>query len=88
VALSTGKTRTARQALLDELIATLPVLAYDLGVAEDHARLLVSVREHGRPRGAHDLLIAATARSSRRTVLTADPTAFDDLPGVDIRTYR
>jgi tRNA(fMet)-specific endonuclease VapC len=39
----------------------------------------------GRPRGAHDLLIAATARIRTRTIVTADTTGFDDLPGVSLR---
>ena len=42
----------------------------------------------GRPRGAHDLIIAATARVTSRTVITADPSGFDGLPGVSIATYR
>ena len=52
------------------------------------AELLAVVRTQGRPRGAHDLLIAATARSTGRTVLTADTTAFADLPGVEVRSHR
>ena len=52
-----------------------------------HARLLGHVRRIGRPRGAHDLIIAATATATGRTVLTADASAaFGDLPGVDVLT--
>jgi predicted nucleic acid-binding protein len=36
----------------------------------------------------HDLIIAATARATRRTVITADPGAFADLPGVSWRSHR
>lgn len=47
--------------------------------------LLVAVRKAGRQRGAHDLIIAATALSTGRTVVTSDRQGFDDLPGVDVR---
>ena len=66
----------------------LPAQFDDLVVAEAHAELLAEVRSQGRPRGAHDLIIAATARASGRTVLSADGTAFSDLPGVEVRSHR
>ncbi len=80
--------RAARAAFVDDLLATVGVIDYDLGVAEAHAVLLVEVRAQDRPGGAHDLIIAATARQSGRVVVTADATAFADLPAVEIRPYR
>ncbi|HEY2812535.1 MAG TPA: PIN domain-containing protein [Acidimicrobiales bacterium] len=88
VALSRGKARTTRQAFVDDVLAAVPVVSYDLDVAAEHAELLVAVRKQGRPRGAHDLMIAATARATQRTVLTADSTAFADLPDVLFRSHR
>lgn len=44
--------------------------------------LLAHARRTGRPRGAHDLQIAATAAATGRLVLTTDRRAFDGLPGV------
>lgn len=84
--LATRRRRTARGAYVDDIIATIPVLAYDAEVAEAHAELLVVVRSQGKPRGAHDLIIAATARAFDRVVVSADLTAFRDLPGVEIRS--
>src|SRR5439155_27154002 len=55
--------------LHDALPISVPVLDYDLEVAAAHAELLAEVRRQGRPRGAHDLVIAATARASGRTVV-------------------
>jgi predicted nucleic acid-binding protein len=46
---------------------------------------LAEVHRTGRPRGAHDLIIAATSVSSERTLLTADARGFEDLPGVEVR---
>lgn len=77
----------ARGAYVDDIVSSIPVLAYDVDVAEAHAALLAEVRAQGRPRGAHDLIIAATARASGRTVVTADARAFVDLPGVSTRPH-
>lgn len=88
VSLATGKRRVARQAFVAEAISSLPILAYDHAVAIEHAALLVAVRTAGRPRGAHDLIIAATARAAHRTVVTIDAAAFSDLPGVAVRSHR
>ncbi len=77
--------RPARLAYVEDLLSVLPVEDYDLEVARAHARLLVHVRRAGRPRGAHDLIIAATALSRQREVVTADAGGFVDLPGVRLR---
>ena len=87
VELAQGKKRAERQAFVDDLVATIEVLTYDLDVSAAHAELLVAVRRQGLPRGAHDLIIAATAKAAGRTVVTADTTAFEDLPDVSVRTH-
>jgi tRNA(fMet)-specific endonuclease VapC len=88
VELATGKIRRSRLELLDEIVALIPILDFDLAVARAHAQLLVIVRRQGRPRGAHDLIIAATALSSSRSLVTADPTGFADLTGIVTISYR
>ena len=88
VLLADDRNRQARAAFVDDVVSEIPVLPYDLTIAEAHAELLATVRVQGRPRGAHDLIIAATARATNRTVVTADPSAFADLPGVTIRSHR
>ena len=85
VEMATGRRRRARSEFLDDLIDNLPIIQYDLGVARAHTDLLVAVRTLGRPRGAHDLIIAATALATGRIVVTSDRHGFDDLPGVDVR---
>ncbi len=85
VRLADGARRSARQRFVDDVAAAIPILSYDATVADSHADLLVATRRQGRPRGAHDLIIAATARASRREVVSADRSAFGDLPGVTLR---
>lgn len=86
VELADSSRRKGRQAFVESLVQTVPIEHYDLDVARAHAVLLAHVRRRGRPRGAHDLLIAATARARGRTVVTADSHGFEDLPDVVVRT--
>lgn len=85
VELATGKRKVSRREFLDAIVATLPIIRYDLEVARAHTSLLVATRKSGTLRGAHDLIIAATARATRRTVVTSDRAGFIDLPGVEVR---
>lgn len=85
-----GQTDPARQAsgraFLAEFRAIVPSIPYDDAIAEHHAELLTHVRTEDTPRCAHDLIIAATARATGRTVVTTDRRAkFGELPGVDAR---
>ncbi len=84
VELADGKRRRAREAFVDALLTTIPVEGYDLEVARAHARLLAHVRRMGTPRGAHDLIIAATAAATSRTVVTSDAGGFHRLPDVAV----
>lgn len=86
--LADDRRRSARAAFVDVVLSALPVIDYDLDVASAHADLLVHVRRAGAPRGAHDLIIAATAVATGRAMVTADGSAFESLPGVDLRFHR
>lgn len=77
--------RPARAAFVRSVLDTVPVEDYNVQVARAHALLLAQVRRSGRPRGAHDLIIAATAVACDRSVVSADATAYADLPGVLVR---
>lgn len=86
--LATGKRRVARFGFVDDVLRALDVVDYDVDVAEAHAKLLVAVRSQGRPRGAHDLIVAASALATDREVVSADGAGFQDLPGVRTRIVR
>ena len=84
IELATERHRAARSEFLVKVLEILPVEPYELAAAEAHGRLLAHVHRSGTKPGAHDLVIAATAVATNRTVLTMDRNAhFDDLPGVD-----
>jgi tRNA(fMet)-specific endonuclease VapC len=85
VELSYGKERPRRAAFVEDVLTSIPIEPYDLEVARTHATLLAFTRRSGRPRGAHDLLIAATALTQGRIVVSADVSGFADLPGLAFR---
>lgn len=84
VQLARGRRREKRAAFVAAILDAVSIEVYDLEVAEAHAVLLAHVRRRGTPRGAHDLIIAATARARERKVLSLDRGGFADLPGVSL----
>lgn len=86
VELATGKAAVRRRKYIEGLLEVVSVDAYDLSVCRAHAGLLAWVRRKGRPRGAHDLIIAATALARSREVVTVDAAGFRDLPGMLVRS--
>ena len=79
----TAERAASRARALAAIESVVDVLAYTATTAIHHARLIAHVRRAGTPRGAHDLVIAAHAAETRRTVLTRDLKAgLAGLPGV------
>ena len=76
--------RASRSEFLVRVLETLPVEPYDVATAGAHGRLLAHIHRSGKQCGAHELIIAATAVTSRRIILTSDRSAhFDELPDVE-----
>lgn len=79
----TAARAASRARALAIIVDTIEVLEYTEATAVHHARLIAHSRRSGRPRGAHDLVIAAHAAQSGRVLLSRDAEArFGDLPGV------
>lgn len=77
--------RRAREQFVRDVEDAIEVLPYTRSTAAEHAVLLDHVRRAGRPRNAHDLVIAAHARESGRRIISRDMRArFGDLPGVGV----
>lgn len=84
VQMAKGRRREKRERFVAAILDAVSVEVYDLDVAEAHAALLAHVRRAGKPRGAHDLIIAATARAQERQVVSFDQSGFAELPGVSL----
>ena len=84
VLLGDARRRKARRSYVDRVLGAVHVIPYDQKIALRHALLMEHVRGEGRPRGAHDLIIAATAAATGRRLVSRDRRAFTDLPDVDL----
>ena len=79
----TAERAAERARALAAITSVIDVLDYTETTATQHARLIAHVRRTGTPRGAHDLIIAAHAAQTGRTILSFDAKArFADLPDV------
>ena len=87
VRLAKGRRRNERERFVEAILDAVSIEPYDLDVADAHADLLAHVRRTGTPRGAHDLIIAATARAQNRQVVSSDQRAFAELPGVSVASH-
>lgn len=85
IQMAKGRRREKRERFVAAVLDAVSIEVYDLDVAEAHAALLAHVRRTGKPRGAHDLIIAATARAQERQVVSLDRGGFAELPGVYLR---
>lgn len=86
VELADEKRREERKAFIAALLEAVSIEGYDVDVARAHGALLAHTRRSGTPRrGAHDLIIAATARACGREVVSTDPGGFEGLPEVTLR---
>lgn len=79
----TAERAADRSRALTAILTAVEVLPYTEATAARHAQLLAHTRRIGVPRQAHDLIIAAHAAQTGRTVLSTDAAAkFGNLPGV------
>jgi tRNA(fMet)-specific endonuclease VapC len=76
--------RTRREVLVELLLASFPVLSFDLVAARVHARIWAQLAARGITVGSHDLLIAATAIAAGCQVATRDERSFPKIPGVSV----
>jgi tRNA(fMet)-specific endonuclease VapC len=74
-----------RQAYVEIILASVPVISFDLQVARVHARLSADLAQRGQTIGAHDLMIASTAIACSGSVLTANVREFVHVPGLSVR---
>lgn len=82
-----GIRRARSEAFVERVLATLPVIPFDLAAARVHATLAAELRARGTPVGPHDLIIAATAVLHDDTVATRDLRSFARITGLDVMTW-
>jgi tRNA(fMet)-specific endonuclease VapC len=76
--------RARAERRIEELLAHLTIVDFDLEIARLHARLGADLAAAGIAVGAHDLIIAATALSLDYRLITRDRRSFPKIPDLDV----
>jgi predicted nucleic acid-binding protein len=84
---STPDQRARREAFVEAILSSIPVVAFDLVVARVHALLDAELAARGARLGAHDLQIAATALAHGHAVATRDEKSFPKIPGLTVERW-
>ncbi len=79
--------RSVREAWVEAILASVPVLGFDLIAARIHARLAATLASEGAAVGAHDLIIGATALGRGLDVVTRDRRSFPRIPGLAVQVW-
>jgi predicted nucleic acid-binding protein len=80
--------RQARaERFVEDVLARLPIVPFDLPAARAHARLGSELRAKGAQVGAHDLIIAATAVAIDFAVATRDLRSFPRITGLTLHRW-
>lgn len=82
-----GVARRLRR-VLDALFASTTVVPFDREDAAEAARLRAELRRKGRPVGAYDLLIAATALRRELVLVTSNTAEFAHCEGLALEDWR
>ena len=73
-----------RSRFVEYILDLFPVLPFDLETARVHAELWVALQRGGQVIGAHDLIIAATARAAGYGLITSNSAEFQRVPGLTV----
>jgi predicted nucleic acid-binding protein len=82
--LRVSRRKARAEAFVETLLASIPVIAFDLVCARAHARLGAELARRGTTVGTHDLMIGATALARGFSVLTRDRRSFPRIPDLEL----
>ena len=82
--LTSAAARIRAERFVERVLASVPVIAFDLDIARVHARLDAELAAAGTPVGDADLMIAATAIWLECRVATRDLRSFPRIKGLDV----
>jgi tRNA(fMet)-specific endonuclease VapC len=81
---NTEERRQRRSAFVEAVISGVGVLDFTVPAARVHAEIHAELAKKGQMVGAHDLIIAATARCHDLSVLTDNVQEFSRVPGLRV----
>jgi tRNA(fMet)-specific endonuclease VapC len=84
---NTEARRKRRSAFVEAVISGVGVLDFTMAAARVHAEIYADLAKKGQMIGAHDLIIAATARCHDLAVLTDNVDEFSRVAGLRVIPY-
>jgi predicted nucleic acid-binding protein len=81
---NTDERRQRRSAFVEAIISGIGVLDFTIPAARIHAEIHAELARKGQMIGAHDLIIAATARCHNLSLLTDNVQEFSRVPGLQV----
>ena len=84
---NTEERRLRRLQFVEAVIARILSLDFDVAVARIHSEICAELASKGQPIGAHDLIIAATAKRHQLSVLTENVAEFSRVPGLNVISF-
>jgi tRNA(fMet)-specific endonuclease VapC len=81
---NTQERRQRRSAFVEAVISGVGVLDFTVPAARVHAEIYAELAKTGHMIGAHDLMIAATARCHDLSILTTNVQEFSRVPGLRV----
>jgi tRNA(fMet)-specific endonuclease VapC len=81
---NTDERRQRRSVFVEAVISGVGVLDFTIDAARVHAGMYAELSKKGQMIGAHDLIIAATARHHDLSVLTDNVDEFSRVPGLRV----
>lgn len=84
----TPERRQRRSAFVEAIITKVGILDFTIAAARLHAEIHADLAKKGQLIGAHDLIIAATARLHGLSVLTDNVQEFSRVPGLTVIQAR
>jgi predicted nucleic acid-binding protein len=84
----TESRRVKRNAFVEAILAKISVLDFTTDVARVHAEIHADLIRRGEVIGAHDLIIAATARRHNAALLTDNVAEFSRVDGLTVIPFQ
>ncbi len=79
--------RTRRQAFVEAVLESFPMLSIDLPAARSHAQLWAELQSQGLMIGIHDSWIAAICIANGLSLITDNIKEFDRIPGLVVEMW-
>lgn len=76
------------ESTIASILSLVTILPFDTLEAEQAAQIRATLKSQGKPIGAYDLLIAATALQHQLTMVTANQREFERVPNLLLENWR